>query len=132
MKPKRPRDLIKPTANQLNMSQQLVEDVISYYWATLQKALSNIESASVRVTGLGTFKVRYKNIDSVKRKYENYLNELDKLDKMTFNKHSLKKLSEFKLNRLEQIQKEIKSEYKRKDEIKKKRKDYVNSKNLEK
>jgi nucleoid DNA-binding protein len=131
MKPLKPKHFIKPTADDLELSEQTVDDIVSFYWSTLQKALSNLEGASVRVTNLGTFNIRERRIPRLKARYKKYL-EGNEPESMTFNKHSAKKIAEFKLKRLEELEKELQEQKERKKEIKEKRKEYVSSKNLEK
>ena len=132
MRPKKAKDLIKPTADLLELPEQLIEDVAGFYWQTLRKTLSNIDSASVRVTGLGTFNVRTKRIKKLQARYTKYLEEPGELERMTFNKHSIKKTAEFKLARLEVIKKDLEDERIRREAVKLKRKNYVNSKSMEK
>jgi len=131
MRPKKAKEFIKPTALNMNLSESMVEDVISFYWSAIQKALSNIESASVTVAGLGIFKVRVKKIKKLQARYTKYLENTD-LESMTFNKHSVKKLAEFKLERLSIIEKDLEKERKKKEEVKLKRAEYVTNKTMEK
>jgi nucleoid DNA-binding protein len=131
MRPKKAKEFIKPTALNMNLSESMVEDVISFYWSAIQKALSNIESASVTVAGLGIFKVRVKKIKKLQARYTKYLENTDP-ESMTFNKHSVKKLAEFKLERLSIIEKDLEKERKKKEEVKLKRAEYVANKTMEK
>jgi nucleoid DNA-binding protein len=129
MNPKKPKEFVKPTADELELPEQLVEDIASFYWSSLAKSLNNIESASVRVTGLGTFNVRVKRIKKLQGRYNKYLDEAAP-ERMTFSKHSAKRIAEFKLGRLEEIEKHLEQERERREEVKQKRKEYVNSKNM--
>lgn len=131
MRPKKAKEFIKPTALDMGLQESLVEDVVSFYWSAVQKALSNIESASVTVASLGVFRVRVKKIKKLQARYTKYLENTDP-ESMTFNKHSVKKLAEFKLERLLAIEKELEEERKKKEEVKLKRAKYVADKNMEK
>lgn len=131
MKPEKAKTFVKPTASKLDLSEVLVDDVVSFYWSTVQKALSNIDGASVTVANLGTFNVRFKRIRKLRARYNKYLTD-DPVETMTFNKHSIKKLAEFKLERLEAMEKHFEEEKKRREETKQKRKQYVNTKSVEK
>lgn len=131
MRPKKAKEFVKPTAHDLDLPESLVDDVVSFYWSYMQKTLSNLESVSVLVSGLGTFKVRKTKIARLQAKYNQHLKYADMGD-MTFNKHSIIKNAEFKLERLKALEKEFEEELKKKEEIRKKREAYVNSKNLEK
>jgi nucleoid DNA-binding protein len=133
MNPKKPKDFIKPTAETLELSESVVRDVIDFYWSNVRKALSDIEGSSITVTNLGTFKVRYKKISQLERKYQHYLDNLDEIamEKMTFNKHALQNLSKMKLERLQLAREELEKEKERKLEVRSKRKAYVTNKDLE-
>jgi len=129
MTPKKAKSFVQPTANEVELSESLVDDIVSFYWSTVQKSLSNIEGASITVANLGTFNVRSKRIRKLQARYNKYLTD-DPVETMTFNKHSIKKLAEFKLERLEEMEKHFIEETKRRQEVKQKRKDYVNSKTV--
>lgn len=131
MRPKKAKEFIKPTALKMDLSESMIEDIVSFYWSAIQKALSNIESASVTVASLGIFKVRIKNIKKLQARYTKYL-ENTNIESMTFNKHSVKKIAEFKLERITIIEKELEEQRKKKEEIKLKRAKYVADKSMEK
>lgn len=130
MNPKKPKEFIKPTADALSISETLVDDVAGFYWSAVRKALSELEGPSIAVANLGIFKARYKKIEKIETKYQNYLDNLES-DKMTFNKHSIQKIAKSKLEGLDNIRKEMESEYERKKLVKTKRKEYVTNKNME-
>lgn len=131
MNPKKPKDFIKPTAEALGQSESLVDDVVGFYWASVRKALSELESPSITVTNLGTFKVRYKKIQALEKKHQMYLDNLE-ADHMTFNKHTLQNISKKKLEGLDNIRKQMEEEFQRKQEVRTKRKKYIDEKALEK
>jgi len=130
MTPKTPKDFTKPTAEALELPQGLVDDIVSFYWSAVRKALSEMESPSITVANLGTFKVRYNKISRIEQKYNTYLENLT-LESMTFNQHTVQNISKHRLERLEVIRQEMEDEYARKEEVRLKRKAYVTNKNLE-
>jgi hypothetical protein len=131
MSPKKPKDFIKPTAEALGQSETLVDDVVGFYWVSVRKALSELESPSITVTNLGTFKARYNKIPILEKRYQIYLDNLE-ADNMTFNKHTIQNISKKKLAGLDSLRKQMESEHKRKQEVKTKRKQYIDGKTLEK
>ena len=131
MNPKKPKDFIKPTAESLEESEALVDDVVGFYWSTVRRALSELEGPSITVTNLGTFKVRYKRIPVLEQRYQMYLDNLE-VDHMTFNKHTLQNISKEKLESLARVRKQMEEEYQRKQEKKEERKKYIDEKNMEK
>lgn len=130
MNPKKPKQFIKPTADELEISEALVDDIVSFYWSSVRKALSDLESPSITVTNIGIFKARYGRIGGIERKYNNYLNKLEN-EKMTFNKHTIQNIAKSKLAGLDGIKKQMQEEYQRKQETKQRRLEYVNNKDLE-
>jgi|TARA_R110000772_G_scaffold185598_1_gene296745 hypothetical protein len=130
MNPKKPKQFIKPTADLLGETENLVLDVVNFYWAAVRKELYKLESPSVTVTNLGTFKVRYKRISVLEKKYNNFLKD-SSMDKMTFDKHNVHNKSLTKLKKLEELRTKMQEEYERKAEVKKQRQEYV-IKSLEK
>lgn len=130
MNPKKHKEFIKPTAEKLDHSETLVDDVISFYWNAVRKGLSALDSPSIAVSNLGTFKVRYNKIAYMQYKYQTYLDNLE-TDKMTFNKHSVQNIALKKLEGLENVKAMMEEEFARKKEVKTKRKEYVNNKTLE-
>ena len=130
MSPKKPKEFIKPTAESLGVSESYVDDVISFYWSSVRKALSDMEGPSITVANLGTFRARYKKIPNLERKYQHYLDNMS-LESMTFNKHTIQKLAQEKLEGLKRIQEQMEEDYQRKLETREKRKEYVTNKNLE-
>jgi hypothetical protein len=130
MNPKKPKEFIKPTAETLEVSETLVDDVIGFYWRTVRKALSDLESPSITVTNLGTFNVRYNKIPLLEEKYQGYLDKLE-AENMTFNKHTIQNHSKKKLEGLERVRLKLEEEYERKKEVRKKRKEYVTNKAVE-
>jgi hypothetical protein len=57
---KKAKSLIPKTSVQTKFDEELVEDVVNFYYTKLRKALENLEDARVGVPVLGIFKVRKK------------------------------------------------------------------------
>lgn len=130
MTPKTPKDFIKPTAEALGQSESLVDDIVSFYWLAVRKALSDIEGPSITVTNLGTFKIKYNRISKLEKKYQTYLDNLE-VENMTFNKHTIQNLSKNKLEALNKAREEMLSEFARREKTRAKRRDYVTNKTVE-
>ena len=130
MNPKKPKQFIKPTAESLGKPETLVSDVVSFYWAAVRKELYSLETPSVTVTNLGTFKARYKRIEVLEKKYNNFLKDTS-MDKMTFDKHNVQSKSAAKLKKLEELRTKMQEEYERKAQIKQQREEYVTNKTME-
>ena len=130
MNPKKPKTFIKPTAESLGASETLVDDVVSFFWNAVRKELSSMESPSVSVANIGTFKVRYGRIEQLQKKYTTTLEKMS-MDKMTFDKHTVQNIAKEKLDKLAKLKELMEEEYKRKQEVKQKREEYVQNKSVE-
>lgn len=63
MRPKKAKEFIPEVAKQLSLSQDLVEDVINYYWQEIRKSLSALKHSRIHLTNLGDFTVKHWKID---------------------------------------------------------------------
>lgn len=62
MNPKKAKQLSSITAKELNQDQELVDDVLDFYWLKVRKMLGNIDHPYIRLPNLGTFSIRYNNL----------------------------------------------------------------------
>lgn len=120
MNPKKSKELIKPTAEELGLSEALVKDAVDFYWENIRKSLSELKKSKVTVSGIGTFSINPKKLVGLKEKYKTISG---RMNTDTFNKFSAKKEIEKKLENIETIFDEINDNVKKKQEIKQKRKD---------
>ena len=118
MLPKNNKHFIQPTSEKLSLNLTLVEDVVSFYYTELRKTLSNLECHNIQVEGLGSFKIKNKELPKLIKKYENHLNVISP---ETFNQMAIKKDIEDKLNKVLNVQGLIKNDQKRKQEFFKKK-----------
>ena len=63
MKPKKSKDIIPIVAEELNLSQQMVSDVTSYYWQEIRKSLSSLKHSRIHITNLGDFTIKHLKLD---------------------------------------------------------------------
>ncbi len=81
MKPKNHRIFFEGIAEDAGVHQELVDSLISFYFARVRKNLSELEHPRIHVAGLGTFKLRkWKLEQNIKRNKD----ILGNLEKMTF------------------------------------------------
>lgn len=118
MLPKNSKHYIIPTATDLNIDAELVEDVISFYYMSLRKSLSNLECHNIQVEGLGSFKAKNKELPKMIDKYEKHLSILKT---ETFNQMAIKKDIEERLKSVKDLQNIIDADKKRKQEFLKKK-----------
>ena len=114
MLPKNSKHYIIPTAEDLQIDSQIVEDVVSFYYASLRKALSNLECHNIQVEMLGSFNVKKDKVPYLIKKYEKHLSVLKT---ETFNQMAIKKEVELKLEQVMRLQKLLDDEKKRRNEF---------------
>jgi nucleoid DNA-binding protein len=63
LRPKKAKELIPKTAECLALSEDLVSDVVYYYWEEIRKSLSGLKHQRIHVTNLGDFVIKHWKID---------------------------------------------------------------------
>lgn len=63
MRPKKAKEFISDIAQQLSLSQDIVKDVVDYYWREVRKNLSSLSHTRIHVTNLGDFVTKHWKID---------------------------------------------------------------------
>ena len=119
MIPKSHKIFIKPAAEETGFSEVLVSDVVGFYYSELRRLLNDIDSVSIKIEKLGTFKVKPKEIKRLRARLSTHLNALK--DPETFNQMRIKKDLEDRLEKVDRISTMIKEESERKQQIKQKR-----------
>ena len=62
MKPTKGKDLIKKTSVDLDLSEELVNDVVNFYYSTVAKKLESLEYPTLYLHGLGTLRLSMKKL----------------------------------------------------------------------
>jgi hypothetical protein len=57
--PTKPRKIIQQTAKELGVSEELVADIVYFYYGFITTVLSKLKSEQMNIDGLGIFKPRY-------------------------------------------------------------------------
>lgn len=63
MRPKKAKDFIPTVAEQLHFSEDVVKDVVDYYWRNIRKSLSSLDHSRIHLTNLGDFTIKHWKID---------------------------------------------------------------------
>ncbi len=129
MIPKKSSILYKPVAEELNISETLVEDLISFYYKEVRFHLSSLSHPRINVDGLGHFVAKSFFIEKT---IPRLTNKLMIHDTSTFNAYFSKKQSELKLESLIALKLKINEEFNRKIEFKKIKNERFIKNNLEK
>lgn len=85
MQPIKAKSLLSDVASEINLSEDLIKDVTSYYWQEVRKALSGLKHQRIHITNLGDFTIKHwkidEKIDMLEKWEEN--NRLKGLQEMT-------------------------------------------------
>lgn len=83
MNPLKRKEISKITAESLDLDHLLVDDVVAFFYRTVQKKLSSMEHHSVNVPNMGTFILKKQRIENKLDKYNIFLNKIDASESMT-------------------------------------------------
>lgn len=129
MLPKSSKDYIKPTADQLGIKEELVDDVVSFFYADVRRALIDMRGPNVVVNNLGTFKAKYNELPKLIVKYQKHLKVLTP---ETFVQMQTKRNIQMKLEKVSRLRKKMFEEKQRKRQFYKDKKDEQAKNNMEK
>lgn len=104
MIPKKPQVIIKQVAEELNVPQALIDDLVSFYYKEVRKNLSSLEHPKVNLVGLGDFIILKRSVD---RLTDRYINLSKEYNTDTFKNYHNLKVAESKLERLAHAKKNI-------------------------
>jgi hypothetical protein len=104
MNPKKASKLYSDVAEELELSVNLVEEVVVFYYSNLRQMLSNLTDPRINVEGLGHFVAKTK---MVKNAIPRYTKSLENHDTSTFAAYFNKKGFETKLEKLIKLEKKI-------------------------
>ena len=91
MKPTRSKDLIKKTADQLNLPLELVSDVVDFYYSVVIKKIESLNEPTIFLHGLGTLRISRKKLESNIKNLEKILDSNDQEDFKKIVKYNLSK-----------------------------------------
>jgi DNA-binding transcriptional regulator PaaX len=108
----------------MGVEQQLVEDLLSFYWADVRKSIVEMRGPRIFVEGLGTFVVKHWKLPELEEKYLRYLKYYeDRIleNRMSFQKFAIKKEVEVRIAKIQAIRAMSDKELERKKQVKEKR-----------
>jgi nucleoid DNA-binding protein len=125
MIPKKANKLYSVVAEDLNVSQTLVEDVVEFYYKEVRKNLSELSEPRINIDGLGHFVAKH---GTIIKTIERFQKSLVDHDVSTFKAYHSKKGMEVKLEKLIELEKKLSQQADRKKEFFKTKKDESSSK----
>ena len=100
MIPKKSKLLYKDVSEEMNVSENLVDTLIDFYYRELKNTLTNLQNPTINVEGLGQFVIR-KNL--VTKSIPKYNKMLENHDTSTFKAYYNKKAIEERVQLLEKM-----------------------------
>lgn len=74
MKPTKGKELIKKTAQQLDLPEEMVRDVVEFYYSIVTRKIENLENPTIFLHGFGTLRLSrrklQKNIEKMQKLLE--------------------------------------------------------------
>jgi len=133
MRPKKIREIVKKTANDLDLPESTIDVITSFYWLQVRNTINEVDTHSLSINGLGTFYIKPWVLNKLISKNEIFIKNFtnSNIKKMTFQKYAILDQAQSRLKILKEIKEDILLEKERKKEITKKRKKHVSDKNLE-
>lgn len=115
MQPKKAKEYIPQVANELSISEKIVEDIVTFYWQEVRKNLGALKHPRLHITNLGDFTIKHWKIDEKIRMLEKWEenNKQKGMQQMTARFKTAENLFNLKT-----IKKTIEEEGQRKDFIK--------------
>ena len=73
MKPRNHKSFFEDVANEIGVHKDVVDDIITFYYAKVRKSLSELKDVDINVIGLGTFVIRKRKLEKAIKKNKDKL-----------------------------------------------------------
>lgn len=101
-------------SEELNVSEDLVDRFVTFYYKEIRKQLSGLNHTRINIDGLGQFIVKPKSVTKLIERYER---SVENSDNYSFSSYFNKKRLESRLADLNKIQKQIEEQTRKKKEF---------------
>lgn len=118
MNPKKYKEILDITNSDLNLDAKVVKKVVDYYWETVRKNLTSLDSPYILIDGFGTFNIKWNILQINLRRYTEYLANRENL---IFSRYHVYKGTEEKLEKMRNIEEKMKVDYEKKKEHRKRK-----------
>lgn len=125
MNPLKRKEISKITANSLELDYLMVDDVVAFFYRTVQKKLSSMEHHSVNVPNMGTFVLKKQRVQNKLDKYNAFLNKIDASESMTMYETTVEVKSD--IEKYNNILSVMNGEVQRKKEVEKLKEKYLDN-----
>jgi nucleoid DNA-binding protein len=125
LNPAKRKELSKITAESLGMDHLIVDDVVAFFYRTVQKKLSSMNHPSINVPNLGTFVLKKQRVQKKLEKYNSFLERIDASESMSMYETTVDVKSE--IEKYNEVLSIMDSEVVRKKEIQKLKEKYLDN-----
>jgi len=77
MIPKKPKLLYKQLAEETNLNETLIDNIITFYYKEVRSEMSALNHTKIYIDGLGQFIVKSRTVDNLILKYERIIAKAD-------------------------------------------------------
>jgi len=127
MRPAKHNEVIKPTAEKLGVSENLVSDVSGFYWSSVKNHIKSLEHPRISIINFGSFIVKKKTLEKLMLKYDRVSKKL--IREESKDEANIKRLISYN-DKMSKLLILIDAEKDRYTEKRKERKEYVANKAL--
>lgn len=121
MRPVKRKEIIKKTSDIVKISEELIDEVVSHYYHTLQRTMSSMDHMNVYVQGLGVFSVKKKRLNNKILGHRKKMQDIS--EDMTMGRYQIHMKRKMNLEKMEIMMENFEKEEKIKQEYKNLRKD---------
>jgi hypothetical protein len=118
LNPKKYKEILDITNSDLNLDGKVVKKVVDYYWETVRKNLTSLDSPYILIDGFGTFNIKWNILQINLRRYTEYLANRENL---IFSRYHVYKSTEEKLEKMRKVEEQMKQDYEKKKEHRKRK-----------
>lgn len=116
MIPKKPKVIYKELAEETGRDEQLIEDLMSYYYRKIRMHMSDLKYPRIHIDGLGQFVVKPKTVEKLINKYTKVIATLDGYSLASYHNKIRLEQRLVELNNIHEVileEKETKEQFKR-------------------
>jgi len=128
LNPKKSKELYKVTADELNIEEDLVKDLVEMYWKEIRKSITGLKHHSIFVAGIGTFNAKPWKLTEIREKYET---RISYNNGSNYRKIAIKTDLEATVAKIKVLEEQIAATKLKKKLIKDKRNEKINNPTLE-
>jgi nucleoid DNA-binding protein len=125
LNPTKRKEISKITSEALGLDHLVVDDIVAFFYRSVQKKLSAVNHSFVNVPNMGTFVLKRQRVEKKLEKYEAFLNKIDASESIGMYETSLEVKAD--IEKYKSILEFMDQENVRKEEVKKLKQNYIDN-----